>query len=605
MEALREDASPLEAALKELERAIKGVEQEIAKVEEKLKPLEEKPLKQRDQDEKDEIMQLRKEKEQLRTKEEQLREEKKRAEEKEMRMRQQMSLSTARSVRHSIPRLAAATISKSKSSLATGHEPAKLNECDDELTLLPECGQPRLPVQSIIWQRLESTSGKELDHSTEASVQTYVLDVLTDVVYELGLNKSLRIVPEVETFGLRPDAWVMKVMGLPIGVIEVKNPGEEALSNDRVAGELYDYMRRLSSFYGVQEAFGILTTYQEWRVCWMDDDSSKLLAGKPVSFDVNQPQEEAKTPLRGKIAEIEDSSPEGVMDEKLSPEGATPSKKPADVHPLDVIPKEYDNDESQDRDEASETIEDASAAGNPRHLCCSRVYKISKDADQKLLFRLLASAVLKMCQSVRIPLPAPFDCLKDRTLLRFTHESFFWDRMSPVKPQWDKMPTGRALNLYAVEDLGNGASGRCWLVCSKAGRVAVLKFFRTRRLNDHPAKIEKKNWDAVYPQLGKMVKVEKWGGHWALVMPHLSQSVVRDKQALDAVRTTLLDDYVGNNMMQPVEEVRWRNIGFYKSGTKLKAVVFDMSHVQPLSETCRKDWVEECIEKLKEQANVQ
>jgi hypothetical protein len=58
--------------------------------------------------------------------------------------------------------------------------------------------------------------------------------------------------------------------------------------------------------------------------------------------------------------------------------------------------------------------------------------------------------------------------------------------------------------------------------------------------------------------------------------------------------------------MQPLEEVKWRNIGFYQSGTELKAVVFDMSRVKPFEETSDDDdddWVGKCVERLKERTN--
>jgi hypothetical protein len=404
----------------------------------------------------------------------------------------------------------------------------------------------------------------------------------------MGLNRSLTITTEVETFGLRPDAWVLTVMGMPIGVIEVKNPGDPALTDERVAGELYDYMKRLSSFYGAQEAFGILTTYRKWRVCWMDDDASKALARKGVLLELEE--REPQTPVR--------SNARGGT--SSSPEGATPSKQAA-VHSLDLTLKEVPgiDEESQEADNVAE----AAVEGGVRILCASRVYDIEQGDDQNSLFMLLASAVWKMWESRHVPLPDPFDRLNERTLLKFTRESFFWERIGKVgvKPQWDKVPTKSASSVFAVEDLGHGAEGRCWLVCSQTGRVAVLKFFREHDAEKAhtAAQTEKRYWDEIYPALGKMVKVEKWGGHWALVMPHLSQSVARDEQTLEAVRATLLDDYVGHELMQPPEEVKWRNIGFYQNGNELKAVVFDMSRVQPLAETAGDKWVKKCIKLLK------
>ncbi len=177
-----------------------------------------------------------------------------------------------------------------------------------------------------------------------------------------------------------------------------------------------------------------------------------------------------------------------------------------------------------------------------RRLCCSRSYDIENSGDHALLFRLLSSAIWKMWKCRRVPLLHPFDCLSERTLIKFTRKTFLWGRKTNFVAAWDKMPTLRAENLFAVEDLGHGVEGRCWLVCTEAGLVAVLKFFKKNE-SQIAAEKEKKNWDAVCPQLGKLVRVQQWGGHWALVMPHLSQAVKRDKEALRAVRETLENDY--------------------------------------------------------------
>ena len=323
----------------------------------------------------------------------------------------------------------------------------------------------------------------------------------------------------------------------------------------------------------------------------MDDEASKALARKEVELKEREPTTPVRNNARGGSSS--------------SPEGATPSKKKAAVHPLDLTFNESRGSDEESRE--GDDVEEEGAEKEARRLLSSRVYCIEDEEDQKSLFRLLASAVWKMWESRRVPLPDPFDRLNERTLLKFTRDSFFWGRVGKagVKPQWDVVPTGRASSLFAVEDLGHGAEGRCWLVCSQAGRVAVLKFFRKHDAEKAraAAETEKQHWDQIYPALGKMVKAEQWGGHWALVMPHLSQSVTRDEAALKAVRATLKEDYVGHKLRQPLEEVKWRNIGFYQSGTQLKAVVFDMSRVEALPETVDGDeWVESCIEQLKERA---
>ena len=603
-----------------MEGAIERVEEELKRVGEKLFPLEEKPLQQRDDDEKAEITQLRKEKEQLRKKEEQLRkkEEQLRKEKEQLREERLLLLqrgsgprgavvtgesmlfflrvlqrltfilawrpdpqASNKSVRTGLPLMELPKVSESRPSLDTGHAPASLQERDDLFRLISESGDPRQPLRSSVWLDLDITSGIKLRHTAEASVQSYVVSVLKDVIYELGLNHALEMTKEVATFGLRPDAWVMTLLGLPVGVVEVKNPGDGALSDKRVAGELYDYMMRLPNFYGTQEAFGILTSYRKWRVCWMDDEETRKLAASEVLIDTGRAAD-PETPVRRKGS---------VGGKEQSPE-ATPSKEKACVHPLTFHEEDTHSGDAEDDEISVDAQNDGDNA--ERVLLCTRVYDIEDKSDNRDLFRLLASAILKMWNCVPARLDDPFESLGKRTVLKFTRDSVFWSRVDSVKPQWDKMPTQRAEKLFAVEDLGHGAEGRCWLVCTAAGRVAVLKFFR---IQDPKAAAmrEKERWDAVYPALGKMVRVEQWGGHWALVMPHLSQSVSRDKRAVDAVRRTLQEDYVDRGWTQPVREVRWRNIGFYSDQDgHSRAVVFDMSHVERNEEE-NSSWVDDCI----------
>lgn len=140
-----------------------------------------------------------------------------------------------------------------------------------------------------------------------------------------------------------------------------------------------------------------------------------------------------------------------------------------------------------------------------------------------------------------------------------------------------------------------GVAGFCE---PRRGAWRCLSFFERKEAAEAAAKSEKDHWDAMYPQLGKTVRVERWGGHWALVMPHLSQSVVRDERALNAVEKTLTEDYADNRWMQPVQEVKWRNIGFYLSEGELKAVVFDVSHVERLVRP-GSEWVRECVDALR------
>lgn len=345
----------------------------------KLSPLEEKPLSPRAPDEKVEIAQLRKKEEQLRKKEEQLRD---RLHDKEIQLREAKSWmrkrGMLRSVRSGIPLLDAAKVSDGRPSLSTGHAPAALVERDADFTLMADAGSTRQPVMSNVWVERCTTSGTKLQHVGEASVQSYVKAVLKDVIYELGLSHALELSREVATFGLRPDAWVMTLMGLPVGVVEVKNEGDGALSDERVAGELFEYMMRLPSFYGTTEAFGILTTYRKWRVCWMDNEATRHLAKAEVHAHADAEFETLVARRESGVAK------------KSSPE-VTPSKKTASVHPLSFGDNDVDSAGSAD-----ESTDEGQLGAQARRLRCTREYDICDERDHAVLFKLLASGVWKM-----------------------------------------------------------------------------------------------------------------------------------------------------------------------------------------------------------------
>lgn len=78
-----------------------------------------------------------------------------------------------------------------------------------------------------------------------------------------------------------------------IGVVEVKKPGNGgALQNPYVQGQIFDYMLRLKSFFGLEHVFGILSSYKEWRIYWLP--SSNVAAGA-MTIPVPGQEKKAKT----------------------------------------------------------------------------------------------------------------------------------------------------------------------------------------------------------------------------------------------------------------------------------------------------------------------
>jgi hypothetical protein len=154
--------------------------------------------------------------------------------------------SAGRSVRVSLPPLEH-RVSRPDSSTATCHTGATLAVAD--FPVVKDVGEPRRPM-SAIWQRLEDKKLVAYPWSTEACIVSLASLALEDIMFECGLSALLEIVPEVGLFEVRPDMLIVRVGGLPVGVVEVKKPGVGVLDDKRVLGELYDYMKHLPNFCG-------------------------------------------------------------------------------------------------------------------------------------------------------------------------------------------------------------------------------------------------------------------------------------------------------------------------------------------------------------------
>ena len=392
--------------------------------------------------------------------------------------------------------------------------------------------------------------------SSEIDICMLVVGLLEEIVAELCLPLTFQ--QQVGFFSLRPNITVVKVFGTPVGVVKVKKPGQGVMENERVLGELYDYMTQIVNFYGLKQVFGILTTYKEWRVCWLDNDESNKLAGKtPKEF--LEPRTPVKEPDKEK--------------KKSSPPGLTPSKKLEQSHTIEGLGDDQDSEVEEDK--------------TGRKLIATRVWFVKEN-----VFNLVGSALWKMNDA---------EFCADRIeaaqmVIQVTEDTLYWCRRPDAAKnenlQWTKVPN--ASRLLLVEDLGVGSSGRVWLVCSSSGLVGVLKFCILEfEQNSHLEK-ELERWRLLYPELGKLCSLRQIACHEALLMPHLC-TPQRNQKSLDGIRQTLRSRFVEKGLKHG--DVAWRNIGVYKdvgSGQD-SYVVFDLEHV---TESHDSEWLDDAMKKL-------
>jgi len=196
---------------------------------------------------------------------------------------------------HGIPPLGKRSGSKSKGSVSKEkHYDATVIEQTDEdsFGLLPDDLLNRLPATSV-WVNYEENG--ELAWGSESDIQGFVKGVLQAAIRTLGLTGHIKCCNELSIFDLRPDVWLVCADGVPIGVAEVKKPdGKDILRNKYVQGQLFDYMLRLKSFFGLEHVFGFLSTYEEWRVCWMPQSQKAAVATVIVNREADEVETEAQ-----------------------------------------------------------------------------------------------------------------------------------------------------------------------------------------------------------------------------------------------------------------------------------------------------------------------
>jgi len=139
-------------------------------------------------------------------------------------------------------------------------EQAKFAVCED-LKLISK--------GNVVWQ--PQFLQKVRTYTTENDIRNLVIDVLLEAIVAAGLSGKVNCLSELSVFDLRADIWLVMSHDRPVGVVEVKLPGEKIMRSPNVYGQIFDDMMSLRSFHGLKHVFGIVTTYEEWQIFWLPE----------------------------------------------------------------------------------------------------------------------------------------------------------------------------------------------------------------------------------------------------------------------------------------------------------------------------------------------
>ncbi|KAJ3392393.1 hypothetical protein HDU92_008452 [Lobulomyces angularis] len=153
-----------------------------------------------------------------------------------------------------------------------------INIIEDNFTILEEYNKQILlekELQSVIWA--STLYGEETlsNWRTEADIRRHVASALQDIISYVKKERTINILLEQDLSSTlkeyRANIAVIRIENNDIiGICEVKKPsiGGNDLDNNKLYTQINNYMQELRYTYGTKYVIAIITTYNEWRICW-------------------------------------------------------------------------------------------------------------------------------------------------------------------------------------------------------------------------------------------------------------------------------------------------------------------------------------------------
>ena len=271
-------------------------------------------------------------------------------------------------------------------------------------------------------------------------VYEYCRLVLCDILTATKLNRfifiSLQLEHTVDTCQYS-NTFTIILNGVKAGVVL---PRSKANINQNM-GELYDYMMRLRSYEGVTDCFGILTSFDQWYICWLPD-TDDYATSTATEYDSLHPS----------VSDI--TSPEGLR----------------------IM---------------------TSALERTLHYS---TYSSGPTDEVKPLGYALYTLFNKIASSSRLASPEPVLLLNpQRSYINMTRSGWLWVPRSVIKADQLTLapPPFNTTSFILLYDMRGGRDGRVWLACDASGHLAVLKLYAATH-SAATIKIEVQRWHKLW-----------------------------------------------------------------------------------------------------------
>ncbi|KAL6071676.1 Protein kinase domain-containing protein [Balamuthia mandrillaris] len=377
---------------------------------------------------------------------------------------------------------------------------------------------------------------------SEKDIQRNVVTALKDVLTAAGIGAFVSVQEDLTMFSInsrqqKSDVYLVKQKTVPIGIVEVKKPTENIFDKNEVNGQIYDYMMALRSFSGLRYVFGILTTYEQWRVCWLPD-ANQLAQAEELPPPVER---------RFQLWSFLPPTPQWVADSNLP---------------------DQNKDKVQHRDE--------------RQFYATPLYSCTHPS----LPLILTSAVRKMERSPMQPAPS-IHYLMEGTGLLAKRDMFCWAEKSLIDIVFGVELTDEDNVFWLLADLHGGADGNVLLASTPQGKGCVVKFSRR---NGEEALLACRREAAIWTNVwGRKAFALKLGQNDAVVMPYVnpcagSGDPFDPPPHLRAATRAAIAQLSQHRIKH--DDLKWSHVGRYlDTAGEEKVVLFDLAQVSGDIET--------------------
>jgi hypothetical protein len=463
-----------------------------------------------------------------------------------------------------VPELAGGTASKTLTSESKSHSNATLTE--KKLSLLFKAEDIE-PANSAIWATFGNKGSKPLSYTGEADISTYCKQVLEEVLKAGGLGGYIDCCEELSLSKIRGDIWfVLNTNGFPIGVCEIKNPGEKALTSGFILGQVYDYMKELKLYHGVKFPFGLIFTYTKVRVVWLPDaEEYAASTTKQVLLDAN-PKGSCSIQGAPTYKEDDESLDRGDGGEEMQDDG---------VGVGEGVEEDIEVEEEEEEEKKEEAVD----------IQGTTVFELTSSKEACVDACLVILSVVKKMLDSPIVYCHPF--INDSKGRLLTEKSWLWAKKGETN--YAQTFTGKVSvqtkKFYLLADFRGGSGGRVWAATSVTGKVCVLKF--SQNVNNDEANAQLKDEARICQDVwgkDRFARVQTVAGRPCIVMSFFSPCPSPPPRALyPAIREAIADaanagvehrDLTFKGVKGEIEK-KWEHVGLYQMKGKWKAALLD------------------------------